>query len=123
MSGRERVDVGAGGDAAEIPLGGQVRGDHGGDFRRDRHAGRDGLAQPGAQVVPEDEEADDLHGDRPELVRERAGRQAELPRCPRGPDRGKLEELLAGLGAAIDALGGGFTMNYATVAVTAARTP
>ena len=35
----------------------------------------------------------------------------------------KLEELLAGLGAAIDALGGGFTMNYATVAVTAARTP
>jgi SAM-dependent methyltransferase len=35
----------------------------------------------------------------------------------------KLEELLAGLGTAIDALGGGFTMNYATVAVTAARTP
>ena len=35
----------------------------------------------------------------------------------------KLAELLAGLGAAIDALGGGFTMNYATVAVTAARTP
>ena len=35
----------------------------------------------------------------------------------------KLEELLAGLRAAIDALGGGFTMNYATVAVTAARTP
>jgi SAM-dependent methyltransferase len=35
----------------------------------------------------------------------------------------KLEELLAGLGAAIDALGGDFTMNYATVAVTATRTP
>ena len=35
----------------------------------------------------------------------------------------KLAELLAGLGAEIDALGGGFTMNYATVAVTAARTP
>jgi hypothetical protein len=33
----------------------------------------------------------------------------------------KLDELLAGLGAAIDAVGGGFTMNYATVAVTAAR--
>jgi Flp pilus assembly protein protease CpaA len=73
---RERVDVSAGGDAAEIPLGGQVRGDHGGDFRRDRHAGRDGLAQPGAQVIPEDEEADDLYGDRPELVRERAGQVA-----------------------------------------------
>jgi SAM-dependent methyltransferase len=33
----------------------------------------------------------------------------------------KLGELLAGLGAVIDAVGGGFTMNYATVAVTAAR--
>ena len=33
------------------------------------------------------------------------------------------KRLLAGLRAAIDALGGGFTMNYATVAVTAARTP
>jgi SAM-dependent methyltransferase len=33
----------------------------------------------------------------------------------------KLDELLAGIGAAIDAVGGGFTMNYATVAVTAAR--
>ena len=34
----------------------------------------------------------------------------------------KLEELLAGLGAAIDARGGGITMSYATMAVTAART-
>ena len=33
----------------------------------------------------------------------------------------KLDELLAGVGAAIDAVGGGFTMNYATVAVTVAR--
>jgi SAM-dependent methyltransferase len=33
----------------------------------------------------------------------------------------QLEELLAGIGAAIDAVGGGFTMHYATVAVTAAR--
>jgi SAM-dependent methyltransferase len=32
-----------------------------------------------------------------------------------------LAELLAGTGAAIDALGGGFTMAYTTVAVTAAR--
>ncbi len=31
------------------------------------------------------------------------------------------EELLAGIGAAIDAAGGGFTMNYATTAVTAQR--
>jgi SAM-dependent methyltransferase len=33
----------------------------------------------------------------------------------------KLDELLAGMGAAIDAVGGGFTMNYATVVVIAAR--
>jgi hypothetical protein len=30
-------------------------------------------------------------------------------------------EILAGIGAAVDAAGGGFTMQYATVAVTAAR--
>ncbi len=34
----------------------------------------------------------------------------------------QLEELLAGVGAAIDAVGGSFTMHYTTVAVTAART-
>ena len=32
------------------------------------------------------------------------------------------QELLAGIGSAIDALGGSFTMHYTTVAVTAART-
>lgn len=39
-------------------------------------------------------------------------------RCPPA----KLEELLAGIGAAIDAVGGSFTLDYTTVAVTAART-
>jgi SAM-dependent methyltransferase len=34
----------------------------------------------------------------------------------------KLAELIAGIGAAIDAVGGSFTMHYVTVAVTAART-
>lgn len=34
----------------------------------------------------------------------------------------KMAEVLEGAGAAIDAMGGSFTMNYATVAVTAART-
>jgi SAM-dependent methyltransferase len=34
----------------------------------------------------------------------------------------KLEELLTGIGAAIDAVGGSFTMGYAAAAVTAART-
>jgi SAM-dependent methyltransferase len=33
-----------------------------------------------------------------------------------------LEALLSGLGAAIDAVGGGFTMHYVTLAVTAVRT-
>lgn len=34
----------------------------------------------------------------------------------------QLEELLVGVGAAIDAMGGGFAMHYTTVAVTAGRT-
>jgi hypothetical protein len=34
----------------------------------------------------------------------------------------KLTEVLEGVGAAIDAMGGSFTMPYTTVAVTAART-
>ena len=36
--------------------------------------------------------------------------------------RAQLEELLAGLGAAIDAVGGSFMMRYTAVVVTAART-
>ncbi|MGW0484626.1 class I SAM-dependent methyltransferase [Nonomuraea sp. NPDC003214] len=35
---------------------------------------------------------------------------------------GKLRDVLAGVGAAVDALGGAFTMGYAAVVVTAART-
>jgi hypothetical protein len=42
------------------------------------------------------------------------GGHAQLP-------PGQLEELLAGIGAAIDAVGGSFTMGYAAVVVTAAR--
>jgi SAM-dependent methyltransferase len=34
----------------------------------------------------------------------------------------RLQELLAGIGAAVDAVGGSFTVHYATLAVTAART-
>jgi hypothetical protein len=41
-----------------------------------------------------------------------------LTRLP--PD--KLAEVLESVGTAIDAMGGGFTMRYATVVVTAART-
>jgi hypothetical protein len=36
--------------------------------------------------------------------------------------RATLQEVLTGIGAAIDAVGGGFTMHYATVVVSAART-
>jgi hypothetical protein len=32
-----------------------------------------------------------------------------------------IDELLAGIGAAVDAAGGGFTMAYQTVVVTASR--
>jgi len=35
---------------------------------------------------------------------------------------GQQEELLAGVGAVVDAVGGSFTMHYTAVAVTAART-
>jgi hypothetical protein len=34
----------------------------------------------------------------------------------------QLEELLAGIGATVDAVGGSFTMGYAAMVVTAART-
>jgi SAM-dependent methyltransferase len=44
--------------------------------------------------------------------------QGAFTRLP--PD--KLAKVLEGVGAAIDAIGGSFTMRYATVAVTAART-
>lgn len=40
----------------------------------------------------------------------------------RSYSRDEWLELLAGIGAAIDAMGGSFTMRYAAVAVTAART-
>ncbi len=43
------------------------------------------------------------------------GGHAQLPPA-------QLEELLAGVGAAIDAVGGSFTMRYTTVVVTAVRT-
>jgi SAM-dependent methyltransferase len=43
--------------------------------------------------------------------------QGALTRLPRA----KLDELLAATGAAIDALGGGFTMHYTAVVVTTAR--
>ena len=55
----------------------QVGGDHGRGLGQDRDAGsRPGLAQPGAQLVPEGDETDDRHGDRVEQVGQRPGQVA-----------------------------------------------
>ena len=62
-------------------------------LRQDRDAGRPGLAQPGAQVIPEGDEADDRHGDRPEQVRQRVGEVAGDGAGPGGLAQG------GGLGA------------------------
>ncbi len=55
----EHVDIGIGHDAAQVALDGEVGGDHGGGVCRQRDTGRPGLAQPGAQLVAEDDEGDD----------------------------------------------------------------
>jgi SAM-dependent methyltransferase len=84
---------------------------------RDKAA--DGIREAGAFSEPEQWRFD---WDRPYTRDEwldqvpTIGGHAQLP--PAG-----LAKLLTGLGAAIDALGGGFTMNYATATVTATRTP
>jgi len=77
----------------------------------------DGMQQAGAFGDPEQWRFD---WDRPytrdewlELVPTSGGHSQFPP--------GKLEELLAGTGAAVDAAGGSFTMHYTTVAVTAPR--
>lgn len=74
--------VGVRRDAAQFAFGGEVGGEHGRGFREDGDAGRSGLAQPGAQAVPEGDEADDRHGDRPEQLHQRAG---EVVRDGAGP--------------------------------------
>jgi len=77
----------------------------------------DGIRQAGAFGEPEQWRFD---WNRPYATAEwldlvpTIGGHSQIP-----PDR--LQELLNGLGAAVDADGGRFTMEYATVAVTAAR--
>jgi SAM-dependent methyltransferase len=78
----------------------------------------DGMRQAGEFGEPEQWRFD---WDRPytrdewlELV-PTAGGHSQIPPA-------KLAELLAGIGAVVDAVGGSFTMRYATLAVTAART-
>jgi SAM-dependent methyltransferase len=77
----------------------------------------DGMRQAGGFGDPEQWQ---VHWERPYTRDEwlefvpTAGGMSQIP-----PDR--LEELLAGIGAAIDAVGGSFTMRYSTVAETAVR--
>jgi SAM-dependent methyltransferase len=77
----------------------------------------DGIRQAGAFGEPEQWRVD---WDRPYTRDEwlalvpTAGGHSQIPPA-------RLRELLAGMGAAIDAVGGSFTMHYATLAVTAAR--
>ena len=72
----ERVDVGIRRDAAEFPLDGEIGGDHDCGFRQDRDAGRSGFAQPNAQVITRDDEADNNQCDRAEHGRQGAGEVA-----------------------------------------------
>lgn len=77
----------------------------------------DGLRQVGAFDEPEQRQFDwEQHYSREEWLNlvPTSGGHNQLP-------PGKLEELLEGIGAAIDAVGGGFMMGYATVVVTAER--
>lgn len=71
--GRERVDVSVRRDAAQVALDGEVGGDHARRFCYERNARRGGLAQPGAQVVSEDQEGDDRNSDGGEQLGECVG--------------------------------------------------
>ncbi len=66
--GSERVHVGIGRDAAQVPLGGEVGGDHDRCLTQERDTGGPGLAQPGTQGVARDDQTDDCHRDRLEQV-------------------------------------------------------
>ena len=66
--GGQRSDVSAGRDPPEVPLGGEVPADHGRGLGEERDARAGGGAQPGAQLVPRDDQPD-----------EREDRRAEQP--------------------------------------------
>jgi len=64
---REGSDVGVGGDAAQVLLGGQIGRDHDGGLAQERDtARRPGVPQPSAQVIPEGDQPDDRDRYRPE---------------------------------------------------------
>jgi hypothetical protein len=78
------VHVGVRRDAAEVPLGGEVGGDHPHGLRDHRQADRPGRPQPGAQFVPERDEREDRHGDRLEHGRQSGGEIADDRAAPGG---------------------------------------
>jgi hypothetical protein len=78
----------------------------------------DGIRQAGAFGEPEQWQFDWDHScTRADWLEQvpTAGGHSQIPPA-------KLQQLLAGIGTAIDAMGGGFTAHYTTVAATAART-
>ncbi|MGW3206817.1 class I SAM-dependent methyltransferase [Streptomyces sp. NPDC001135] len=78
----------------------------------------DGIREVGAFAAPEQWRFDwDQSYTRDEWL-DQLPTQGAFTRLPQA----RLEEVLAGVGAAIDAAGGSFTMHYATLAVTATRT-
>jgi SAM-dependent methyltransferase len=78
----------------------------------------DGVRQAGAFGEPEQWRVDWTRTYSRDEWLEQIPTHGILTRLPQA----KLAEVLDGIGAAIDALGGSFTMEYAAVAVTAART-
>jgi hypothetical protein len=72
----ERADVGVGGDAAEIPLGGEVVADHGGGLGEQGDPGSGGGSQSGAELVAGDHQADECQVLRCEQLGEHGGQVA-----------------------------------------------
>jgi SAM-dependent methyltransferase len=78
----------------------------------------DGIREAGAFADPEQWRFDWEHYYTRDEWLEQMPTHGSLTSLPPG----KVKEVLDGVGAAIDALGGGFTLPYVTMAVTAART-
>jgi hypothetical protein len=99
-----------GGNAAESAFVGEVGGNRGRGLGEDRDAAsRRGLPQPGAQLVAESDTRDQWLDLLPTM-----GGLTQLP-----PD--ETAGILGTVRAAIDTLGGRFTMHYTTLATTAVR--
>ncbi|MEV6840209.1 class I SAM-dependent methyltransferase [Streptomyces sp. NPDC051133] len=77
-----------------------------------------GIRETGAFTEPERWRFDWEHSYTRDEWLDQLPTQGAFTRLPRA----ELEEVLAGVGAAIDAAGGGFTMRYATLALAATRT-